>query len=170
MFSGTCLLRIKVPVTYRHFTICRNLLSISRAGRDLSGKAAQGTHPSASRISGGIPGGSRKTQQGKWKKSNSAIYNSENIMYNIQVGIFRRRSEVAITRRTRNAFVGSSRHMGSNPIVSASKPDPVRLFCFVGNTPGGTKNPLRPAAADRGAMAARLRKGPFLCATVRHFI
>lgn len=31
-----------------------------------------------------------------------------------------RRSEAAVTRRTRNAFVGSSRHEGSNPSVSAT--------------------------------------------------
>ena len=33
-----------------------------------------------------------------------------------------RRSEAAVTRRTRNAFIGSSRYEGSNPSVSAGKP------------------------------------------------
>ena len=35
------------------------------------------------------------------------------------VSLIWRYSEVAITRRTRNAFVGSSRHKGSNPFISA---------------------------------------------------
>ena len=33
-----------------------------------------------------------------------------------------RRSEAAVTRRTRNAFIGSSRYEGSNPSVSAPEP------------------------------------------------
>ena len=33
-----------------------------------------------------------------------------------------RRSEAAVTRRTRNAFIGSSRYEGSNPSVSALEP------------------------------------------------
>ena len=33
-----------------------------------------------------------------------------------------RRSEAAVTRRTRNAFIGSSRYEGSNPAVSAPEP------------------------------------------------
>ena len=41
------------------------------------------------------------------------------IVYNAVVGIsIRRHSEEAVTRRTRNAFVGSNRHEGSNPSVS----------------------------------------------------
>ena len=35
---------------------------------------------------------------------------------------FWRRSEAAVTRRTRNAFIGSSRYEGSNPSVSAPEP------------------------------------------------
>ena len=31
---------------------------------------------------------------------------------------------MAITRRTRNAFVGSSRHKGSNPFISVEKCSP----------------------------------------------
>lgn len=37
-------------------------------------------------------------------------------------GHIRRRSEEAVTRRTRNAFIGSSRYAGSNPAVSAPEP------------------------------------------------
>lgn len=39
-----------------------------------------------------------------------------------------RRSEVAITRRTRNAFVGLFRREGSNPSVSALKSSNIRGF------------------------------------------
>ena len=35
------------------------------------------------------------------------------------VSLIWRYSEAAVTRRTRNAFVGSSRHKGSNPFISA---------------------------------------------------
>lgn len=43
-----------------------------------------------------------------------------------------RRSEAAVTRRTRNAFIGSPRYEGSNPSVSAGKPLRNQgLFLFV---------------------------------------
>ena len=48
-----------------------------------------------------------------------AIYKTENIVYNTIVVYYWRRSEAAVTRRTRNAFIGSSRYEGSNPSVSA---------------------------------------------------
>ncbi len=56
-------------------------------------------------------------------------------MYNLVVGITKdyvtrwRRSEAAVTRRTRNAFVGSSRHEGSNPSVSGLK-KPLEMLAF----------------------------------------
>ena len=47
------------------------------------------------------------------------------------VGDFWRRSEAAVTRRTRNAFIGSSRYEGSNPSVSALKPLIFQGFFFL---------------------------------------
>ena len=53
------------------------------------------------------------------------------VLFRNQAVFFWRRSEAVVTRRTRNAFIGSSRYEGSNPSVSALKAPYLRGFFFI---------------------------------------